>query len=65
VRLVNVLKHFSVFSTLVTLKSLKPLHDSHKQARKQRGTGTHEKQKETNEHDRKETAVFLETGINT
>jgi hypothetical protein len=28
VRLVNVLKHFSVFSTLVTLKSLKPLHVS-------------------------------------
>jgi hypothetical protein len=30
VRLVNVLKHFSVFSTLVTLKSLQPLHVSAK-----------------------------------
>jgi hypothetical protein len=43
---------------------------SYKQARQQQRTGTHKKQKGTNEHDKKEqkkkgTAISLETSINT
>jgi hypothetical protein len=52
VRLVNVLKHFSVFSTLVTSRQ----GNNEEQA--------HMRNKGTNEHDWKETAIFLETSIN-
>jgi hypothetical protein len=38
---------------------------SHKQARKQLRAGTHTRNKGTNEHDWKETAISLETSINT
>jgi hypothetical protein len=37
----------------------------HKQARKQWRAGTHTRNNGTNEHDWKETAIFLETSINT
>jgi hypothetical protein len=55
VRLVNVLKHFSVFSTLVTLKARQGNNEEQAQTRN----------KGTNEHDWKETAIFLETSMNT
>jgi hypothetical protein len=60
VRLVNVLKHFSVFSTLVTFKIFKITNrqgNNEEQA--------HTRNKGTNEHDWKETAISLKTSINT
>jgi hypothetical protein len=55
VRLVNVLKLFSVFSTLVTVTSRQGNNEEQ----------AHTRNKGTNEHDWKETAISLETSINT